>query len=94
MHQCGGCVVERDRIRCRSHHRLDIGGIAGLDAPHEGVLTDLALGQELLRRTAAHRTEVADTMTYLTPSRSKIFWYASRCRLYETLRPSSSRSKE
>ena len=35
---------------------LDVGGVAGLEAADVGVLADLALGQELLRRAAAHRT--------------------------------------
>ncbi len=48
-------TLDRHRFRHRGDDRLDVGGIPGLQAPHEGVLADLALGEELLRRAAAHR---------------------------------------
>ena len=47
--------VERQRVRHRGRDGLDVGGVPGLQAAHEGVLADLAFGEELLRRAAAHR---------------------------------------
>ena len=54
MHHRLGHVVERQRLGRSDGDGLDVGGITGLQAPHEGVLADLALGEELLRRAAAH----------------------------------------
>ena len=40
--------VERQRVGRRGLDGLDVGGVPGLQAAHEGVLADLALGKELL----------------------------------------------
>lgn len=48
-------ALDRPRRRAGGGHRLDVGGVAGLRAAHEGVLTDLAFGQELLGGRPAHR---------------------------------------
>ena len=55
VHHRRGRVPERQRLRYRGDHGFDVGGVAGFQAAHEGVLADLAFGQELLRRAAAHR---------------------------------------
>ena len=67
MHLGVGLAIDRRRLRHRGDHRLDIGGIPRLQASDEGVLADIAFGQEFLRRAAAHRAgdrgddDVADT---------------------------------
>ena len=48
--------IDRHRVGYRCGDRLDVGGVAGFQTPHEGVLTDFTLGQELLRCAAAHRS--------------------------------------
>ena len=50
-----GQPVDRQRVGPYGDDGLHVGGIPRFDAPHVGVLADLALGQELLRRAAAHR---------------------------------------
>jgi hypothetical protein len=42
---------------------LDVRGVVAVRAADVGVLTDLGLGEELLGLRAAHRAEVALTMT-------------------------------
>ena len=49
-------AVERQRIGDGGPDSFHVGGVAGLLATHEGVLPDLAGGQELLGRAAAHCT--------------------------------------
>ncbi len=56
VHLRGGQSVERHRLGSQRLHRLDVGGITRLEAADVGVLTDLALREELLRCAAAHRT--------------------------------------
>ena len=51
-----GQAVERLRFGDRDGDGLDVGGVTGLQAAHEGVLADLAFGQKLLGSAAAHRT--------------------------------------
>ena len=55
VHLGFGQTVGRQRLRDRGDHRLDVGGVTGLQAAHVGVLADLAFGQEFLRCAAAHR---------------------------------------
>ena len=50
-----GQTVDRQRLRDRGDHRLDVGGVTGFQAAHEGVLADLAFGEEFLGCAAAHR---------------------------------------
>jgi hypothetical protein len=38
--------------------------------------------------------DIAETITYRSASRSKIFTYAARCFAYDSTRPSSVRSNE
>ena len=56
MHVRRGQTIDGHRLRYCGGDRLDVGGVPGLQAAHEGVLTDIAFGQELLRGAAAHRT--------------------------------------
>lgn len=69
-----GQTVEREVGRDRCDNRFDVGRVTGLRAADEGILADLALGQELLEALPPMAPEVALTMTYRTPRRSKIRW--------------------
>ena len=57
-----------------ARHRdgLDVGGVVAVGAADVGVLADRGLGEELLDFEPPIAPEVALTMTYSKPSRSKI----------------------
>ena len=89
-----GLTLDRQRLRHRGDHRLDVGGVSRLQAAHEGVLADLALGQELLGCAAAHRPghRRHDDVAHAEPVEDPLVGVAVR--VIDGLRPSSSTSNE